>query len=260
MGLYEERFGGMARLFGADYLKKARAAHVCVIGIGGVGTWAVESLARSGIGKITLVDLDDVCITNTNRQLHAFEGQVGKPKVEAMAERIVAINPEISVVSVQDFFTESTAEKILSTPFDYVVDAIDSIPDKCSIIRECRVRKIPVIVSGGAGGKSNPSGIFINDLSASQGDHLLKSLKRALREHHNIEPQANGLFGLPCVFSREKAVMPWDVCDAVEKPQTGGGMRIDCATGFGAVSFVTGAFGLALAGHVVREIASRKFP
>jgi tRNA A37 threonylcarbamoyladenosine dehydratase len=207
-----------------------------------------------------LVDLDDVCITNTNRQLHAFDGQVGKPKVEAMAERIMAINPDATVVCVQDFFTQASAAQILSTQFDYVVDAIDCIPDKCSIILECRARGIPVIVSGGAGGKSDPARICVGDLSQSQGDHLLKSLKRALRVHHKVEPSDGGLFGVPCVFSRESAIMPWDVCEATEKLGAGGAMRIDCASGFGAVSFVTGAFGLALAGYVVREIAFRKFP
>jgi tRNA A37 threonylcarbamoyladenosine dehydratase len=257
---YENRFGGLERMFGDDYLQKAQRAHVCVVGIGGVGTWAVESLARSGIGKLTLLDLDDVCITNTNRQLHAFEGQVGKLKVQAMAERVLAINPEAEVVQLPEFFTAASAERILSSNYDYVVDAIDSVPDKCVMISECLKRNISLVVSGGAGGKSDPSRIAIADLAQSQSDNLLKSVKRELRTRYGIEASASGLLHVPCVFSREPAVMPWDVCSRSKKPEAGGGMRIDCASGFGAASFVTGAFGLALASHVVRDLASRPFP
>ncbi len=255
MSFYSERFGGLSRIYGDSYLTKAQNSHVCVIGIGGVGTWVVESLVRSGIGKLTLVDLDYVCITNTNRQLHAFEGQVGKLKVDAMTERAKQINPDIEVETIAEFFTQESAERILTSPFHFVVDAIDSIPDKCTLIEECQKRKIPFVISGAAGGKSDPTKIALDDLARTQADNLLKSLKRALKKHRSIEPGANGEYGIPCVFSREPAVMPWDVCTTVLKPESGG-VRIDCASGFGAASFTTGAFGLALASYVVRRIAT----
>jgi tRNA A37 threonylcarbamoyladenosine dehydratase len=254
MSFYNERFGGLTRIFGDSYLTKARQAHVCVVGIGGVGTWIVESLARSGIGKLTLVDLDDVCITNTNRQLHAWEGQVGKLKVEAMAERARLINPEIEIHLIPEFFNAGSASRILQTPFHCVVDAIDSIPDKCALIDSCMKRKIPFVVSGGAGGKTDPTKIALDDLNRSQGDNLLKSLKRALKTHWKIEPDSRGEYHIPCVFSREPAIMPWDVCKSTPKPE-GAGIRIDCASGFGAASFVTGAFGLAMASYVVKKIS-----
>ncbi len=257
MNFYQERFGGLTRIFGETYLHIAQNAHVCVVGIGGVGSWVVESLARSGIAQLTLVDLDDVCITNTNRQLHAFEGQVGKLKVEAMAERAKQINPDIIVHTHAEFFTTASASNILQPQFDFVVDAIDSIPDKCLLIAECRKRSIPLVVSGGAGGKTDPTKIICDDLSRSQGDNLLKSLKRALKKHCSIEPNAQGEFGVTCVFSREPAILPWDVCASTPKPEGGSGVRIDCASGFGAASFVTGAFGLAIASLVVRNIAQK---
>src|SRR6185437_11688398 len=122
---YTERFGGVARLFGRAGLARLRAAHVCVVGVGGVGSWAVEGLARSGVGALTLVDLDDVCVTNVNRQLPALDGQIGRPKVAVLAERVAAINPACRVTTVQEFFTKASADRLLAAPFDYVVDAID---------------------------------------------------------------------------------------------------------------------------------------
>src|SRR3984957_7330359 len=130
MGDFEIRFGGIARLYGRLGLEKLRAAHVCVVGIGGVGTWAVEALARSGIGALTLVDLDEICITNMNRQSHAFTETVGRAKVEVMAERIHAINPDCRVTAEQKFFNEQTADELLAPKFDFVIDAIDSVTNK----------------------------------------------------------------------------------------------------------------------------------
>src|SRR5512142_560067 len=151
MDHYERRFGAIARLYGTAGLERIRSGHVCVIGLGGVGSWAVEALARSGIGALTLVDLEDVCISNVNRQLHALEGELGKPKVEVLARRVQAINPECAAHSVQAFFLKSNANEILQTPFDYVLDAIDSPSRKCLLIALCRERAIPVITTGAAG-------------------------------------------------------------------------------------------------------------
>src|SRR5437016_11597932 len=136
MTAYERRFGGVGRLVGAEGLECLKRAHVCVVGLGGVGSWAVEALARSGIGELTLIDLDDVCISNVNRQLHALDGELGKPKVEVLARRVEAINPECKIHSLHAFFLKSNAQEILQTPFDAVVDAIDSPSRKRVLIAE----------------------------------------------------------------------------------------------------------------------------
>lgn len=251
---WEDRFGGLVRIFGDQARIKLQRARVCVIGIGGVGTWAVESLARSGIGHLTLVDLDDVCVTNTNRQLHAYEGQVGRFKTQAMAERAKLINPEIQVQTLETFFTSDSADSILTPDLDFVIDAMDSTADKAVLVKACREKNLRLLVSGGAGGKTDPTKIQVSDLGKTPGDPLLKALRRQLKDKQNILPDLQGLYGLPCVFSTEPATMPWDVCSTVEKPGAEG-MRINCASGFGAASFVTGAFGLALAGYVVRTLA-----
>src|SRR6516225_5042178 len=145
MSDFETRFGGIARLYGQGGLLKLRAAHVCVVGIGGVGTWAAEALARSGIGAITLVDLDEVCVTNINRQLHALTETVGRSKVEVMAERIRAINPECKILAEQKFFNEQTAEELLASKFDFVLDAIDSVSNKVLLLAKCREKNLPVV-------------------------------------------------------------------------------------------------------------------
>src|SRR5690242_14903112 len=151
MSDFAERFGGVARLYGASGLEKLRAAHVCVVGIGGVGTWAAEALARSGVGAITLVDLDEVCVTNINRQLHALTETIGRSKVEVMAERIRAINPECHVETEQKFFNAQTAKELLAPKYDFVLDAIDSVTNKVLLLARCRNRKLPVVACGGAG-------------------------------------------------------------------------------------------------------------
>ena len=135
---YLARFGGISRLFGSAALARLSAAHVCVVGVGGVGSWTVEGLARSGIGALTLIDLDDVCLTNVNRQVHALDGQVGRAKVEVLAERVRLINPVCRVMTLMEFFTKASADRMLETKFDYVVDAIDSVTNKALLLAECQ--------------------------------------------------------------------------------------------------------------------------
>lgn len=250
---YEDRFGGLERIFGDGSLGKLRSSRICVIGIGGVGTWVVESLARSGVGHLLLVDLDDICITNTNRQLHAYEGQIGRFKTEAMAERSRLINPEILVQTMETFFTSNSSASILTPDLDLVVDAMDSTADKAFLVKACRLVNLPLLVSGGAGGKTDPTKIQTTDLGKAAGDPLLKALRRQLKDVQGILPDEKGLYGVDCVYSTEPALMPWEVCSTVEKPGAEG-LRINCASGFGAASFVTGAFGLALASLAVRKL------
>ena len=257
MKQHEARFGGIDRLFGKDGAERLRKAHVCVIGIGGVGSWSVEALARSGIGQITLVDLDDVCISNTNRQLHALTGTFGKPKVEVMAGRVRAINPGCQVHARQEFFLKSNAEAILATNFDYVLDAIDSVSMKCVLIALCREKKIPVITAGAAGGRRDPTAIEISDLAFCSHDRLLSQVRKLLRTRHGF-PRGEKKFRVECVFSREPLVFAQkdgSVCRAQGDTTD---LRIDCNTGFGTASFITGAFGFAATSRIVQNITSAK--
>lgn len=248
---YVQRFSGLHRLYPTSPADKLRRAHVCVVGIGGVGTWVVEALARSGVGTLTLVDQDDVSITNTNRQLHATVDTVGRPKVQAMAERVRAINPECEVRLVSQFFSEETCAEIFASPYDFVVDAIDGIPAKCLLVAECRRRGIPIVVSGGAGGKHNPAAVRTGDLGTSSNDALLKSLKKRLRQFHGVEP-ADGHWGVSCVYSIEPPHQPWKVCGVPVEANA----RLNCSGGLGSATFVTGVFGFFMASIVVNTLAA----
>lgn len=246
---YENRFGGLERLYGTGALERLRRAHVMVVGIGGVGSWAAEALARSAVGTLTLVDLDDVCATNTNRQMHALDPEWGRLKGEVLADRARRINPDADVRFAADFFTRKSAEALLALVPDVVVDAIDSVDDKVALVEACRARGIPLLMSGGAGGKKDPTKVRVADLGREQGDALLKAVKRGLKAR-GMTPDGAGLWGVECVYSEEPSVLPWEVC-AVPKPEAAGSARIDCATGFGAASFATGTFGFCLASRAV---------
>lgn len=257
---YNDRFGGLSRLFGREGAKRLREAHVCVVGLGGVGSWAVEALARTGIGALTLVDQDDVCITNVNRQLHALDGQIGRSKAEVLAERVRLISPDCSVSVVGRFLTEGTAEAILAPGFDGIVDAIDSNPNKALLLSLCVKRGIPCITVGGAGGRRDPTLLRAGDLCQSQSDPMLRILKKRLRRDFGF-PKGEGIpFGIRCIYSPEKPVFPWadGTCRAEQEP--GSGLRLDCEAGFGSGVFVTGAFGLAAAGEMVRLLTERPVP
>src|SRR5687767_7281295 len=162
---FEARFGGIQRLYGRAGMERLRAAHVAVIGVGGVGSWAVEALARSGVGRLTLIDADDVCVSNVNRQLPALDGAIGAPKVDVLANRTRAINPELILDARQEFFTSESAETLLATQYSYVFDAIDTLGNKALLIAECRRRNIPIITSGGAGGRRDATAVRIADLT-----------------------------------------------------------------------------------------------
>jgi tRNA A37 threonylcarbamoyladenosine dehydratase len=252
---HEARFGGITRLFGKDAAERLRAAHVCVVGIGGVGSWSVEALARSGIGQLTLVDLDDVCISNTNRQIHALTGAFGKPKVEVMADRARAINPDCEVHERQEFFLKSNAEELLATKFDCVLDAIDGVSMKCLLIALCREKKIPVVTTGAAGGRRDPSTIEISDLAFCSHDRLLSQVRKFLRTRHGF-PRGEKKFGVDAVFSREPIVYAQKngsvSCESGDTTD----LRIDCNTGLGTATFVTGAFGFVAASRVIAKICS----
>lgn len=250
---YEARFGGIRRLFGADGQERLGRAHVCVVGIGGVGSWAVEALARTGVGGLTLVDLDDVCISNVNRQLHAVTGEFGKPKVEVMAERIRAINPDCAVHPLHSLFTATTGEQILSTNYDAILDAIDSPSLKALLIARCREREIAIVTTGGAGGRRDPCALRVEDLARTTHDALLQATRKILRAEHGF-PRGEKMFGVSCVYSTEAPVFPASDGSVCTKPEPGRNLRLDCRSGYGTACFVTGAFGFAAAAQVVRRI------
>jgi tRNA A37 threonylcarbamoyladenosine dehydratase len=255
---YFERFGGVARLVGRAGLERLRAAHVCVVGVGGVGSWVVEGLARSGIGALTLIDLDDVCVTNVNRQLPAMDGTIGRPKVDVLAERVRAIAPECRVEAVTEFFTAASAERLLSAKFDFVVDAIDKLANKALLIAEARKRGMNVLTVGGAGGKRDATQVRTGDLGDSWGDELLRQVRKKLRKDHGFahgEQTGKMHWGIRCVWSSELPVFPWANGTCASEPEPGSELALDCESGFGTGVFVTGAFGLAAAGEVVRALA-----
>lgn len=257
---YQQRFGGIGRLFGSASLPRLKAAHVAVVGVGGVGSWAVEALARSGVGHLTLIDMDDVCITNTNRQLPALAHTVGTPKVEVLSRRVTEIDPACCVRSVIEFLTESNADRLLAEPFDFVVDAVDRTSIKALIIAKCKARGLPVITSGSAGGRRDATAIRTADLGFAGADPLLKGVRQCLRRDHGFAKSMEGRaveFGVPSVYSTERAVYPQadGSCKKDPQPGTESGLRLDCAAGFGAATFVTGTFGFVLAGEVVRRLS-----
>ena len=255
---HAERFGGVARLFGAAGLARLRLAHVCIVGVGGVGSWVVEGLARSGVGALTLIDLDDVCVTNVNRQLPALDGTIGRPKVAVLAERARLINPECRVEAVAEFFTAATADQLLAPRFDYVVDAVDLMSHKALLIAGARARGRPVLTVGAAGGRRDPGKVRLGDVGEA-GDELLRQVRKKLRRDHGFAPGAHrGItrLGIPAVWSTEAPIFPWADGTCAAQPEPGSNLTLDCATGFGTAAFVTGAFGLIAAGEVVRAIAA----
>ena len=255
MSDFETRFGGIARLYGRSGLDQLRAAHVCVVGIGGVGAWAAEALARSGLGALTLVDLDEVCASNINRQLHALTDTVGRAKVDVMAERIQAINPDCRVTAEQQFFNEQTAAGLLAPRFDFVVDAIDSVTNKVLLLAGCRQRHLPVVACGGAGGRRDGTQVRTADLAKVTHDRLLAEVRKRLRKDHQF-PGDGSPMDIACVFSAEAPVFAQpDGTVCPHRAAAEDGTRLNCNGGLGSATFVTGAFGFAAAGLVVRSMA-----
>jgi len=248
------RFAGLGRLYGIAGLARLQAARVCVVGIGGVGSWAAEALARSAVGRITLVDLDMVAESNVNRQIHALDDEFGKAKTNAMAARIKAINPCCEVTEIEDFVTIENVAQTLGGGFDYVIDAIDEVRTKAAMIAWCKTNGVAIICAGGAGGQIDPTRIAIADLAQTIQDPLLARVRSILRKDYGFPRDLKKKFGVPAVFSSEPLRRPDAVCLPEEAP--GAGLTgLNCA-GYGSSVCVTAPFGFLAAGQVLREIAA----
>lgn len=256
----ERRFGGMARLYGEAGARRLAQASVAVAGLGGVGSWCAEALARSGVGSLTLIDMDHVAESNINRQVHALSDTLGQSKVQAMAERIHRINPACKLNLVDDFVTpENVAGLLDDCPrLDAFADCVDDVAAKVALILAARDRRLPLIVCGGAGGKTQPLALRQGDLSQAGNDALLARLRNVLRRQHGYPK--GGQAGKPkgrvprmqvaALWVDEPALLP----DAWTEPgQAGGGLS--CA-GYGSSVVVTAAMGLAAAAHIMQKLAS----
>ena len=257
------RFDRLGRLYGDEAVKRLMSSKVVIFGVGGVGSFTAEALARSAIGHITQVDFDEVCVTNTNRQMQAMRGNIGKPKTDVLKTRLQDINPQAKIASVQAFYKAEDSAELLRSPwggeYDFVVDAIDNITAKCHLLATCKERGIPVISSMGAAGKTDPTAIRIADIGATESCRLAKDVRSILRKKYGF-PQ-KGAFGIPSVFSKEARKWPRQL--SYDK---GEGFRCVCphrspehgcdsrALIDGTSVFVTGAFGLAAASVVVNRL------
>lgn len=243
----QRRFGGLERLYGVAGAARIRAAHVAVIGIGGVGSWAAEALARSGVGQLTLVDLDHVAESNINRQIHALDSTVGQAKVLAMRDRIAQINPACRVNAVEEFVEPANWPSLLPAGVDAVIDACDQAQAKTAMAAWARAHKALFVTVGAAGGKRLAHQVDVDDLSRTTHDPLLAQLRYQLRKAHGA-PREGKAMGVTCVFSRE-AVAPPDPSCAVD-----GDGSLNCH-GYGSVVSVTATFGQCAAGWVLDQLA-----
>jgi tRNA A37 threonylcarbamoyladenosine dehydratase len=250
---YERRFGGVRRLYGEAGIKKLQGSHIVVIGIGGVGSWTAEALARNAIGQITLIDLDNISESNVNRQLHAVDGAFGKAKVSAMHERILSINPHCVVIEIEDFITIENLESLLNFQCDVIVDCIDDAQAKIALADFCKRKQLPLIMAGSAGGRLDPTRAQVADLAFVTGDRLLSKVRNQLRRDYAFPKAYNtknsAKFGIDCVYSDEQAIKPESACEVDSSAITG----LNCA-GYGSSVCVTAPFGFTAAQLAIQKI------
>ena len=253
---YQRRFGGIARLYGQSGLERFARSHVAVIGVGGVGSWAVEALARSGIGQLTLIDLDHVAESNVNRQLPALDGEFGKAKVVVMAQRVRAINPNCRVDAVEAFIEADSLASVTDGGYSYVMDCIDNFRIKAALIAACRRQRVSLITVGGAGGQTDPTRIRLADLSRSEQDPLLSKTRKLLRREYGFPSNLKRRFEIPCVYSLEQQRYPDAQGEACPERPTAMEGSLNCG-GFGSAMTVTASFGLVAVSHVLKQLAEK---
>lgn len=243
---FKRRFGGVARVYGDRALELYTQTHHVVIGVGGVGSWVVEALARSAIGKMTLIDMDVVAESNINRQLPALDCTLGKNKIDVLKARIADINPACEVVTIDDFVTLENVQKIIPMDADFVFDCIDNSRIKAALIAWCKRNKLPIITAGGAGGQKDPLKIKVDDLSQSIHDPLLSKTRKLLRQQYGFTTNPKRRFAVPCVYSTEQLTQP-------KKNRGESASDLSCAGGIGSSVAVTATFGFVAAGFVLNK-------
>jgi tRNA A37 threonylcarbamoyladenosine dehydratase len=243
---FNRRFGGVERLYGKKALDRFKRSHISVIGIGGVGSWAAEALARNAIGKITLIDLDHIAESNINRQIHALESTLGKSKVTAMRERMLEINPMCEIHIVDDFISNENIETLIQPHFDVVIDAIDQASIKTSLVLHTLNKKIPFVMTGGAGGRIDPSMIKIADLSLTLGDRLIAKIRHDVKKALQLKESQK--VGIDVIFTDEVMIKPEGACET-DEALTG----LHCG-GFGSSVMVTATFGLMAASLALKKL------
>lgn len=248
----DRRFGGLKRLYGETDAGRITAAHICVVGVGGVGSWAVEALARSGVGRITMIDLDMVAESNTNRQIQALGDEYGKAKVEAMAARVLAINPSCQIHCIEDFVTRENVHEMLNSGMDAVIDAIDQVRVKAAMIAYCRSIGLPIVTAGAAGGQLDPTRICRDDLARTTQDPLLSKVRSLLRKEYGF-PKAPKKFGVTAIYSTEPLRYPVQACSS--EANAAGPAGLNCA-GFGSTVCVTAPMGFAAVAAALEIISA----
>lgn len=255
-----DRFTGIERLYGRGSVERLMQTRIAVIGIGGVGSWVVEALARSGCGFLRLIDADELCVSNTNRQLPALDGNFGRAKVDVMAERVRAIHPGCTVDAVPEFLTTARIEALLGDRFDLVIDACDAFRVKVETISWCRRRKLPLLVCGSAGGRTDPTQVRVRDLSRTEHDAMLALIRKKLRGEFGFPKNPDRYFGVPAIYSLENVRYPQPdgtVC-GMRPPLAGdAGLKLDCGAGLGAATHITGAFAFAAVGRALSLLLVR---
>lgn len=240
------RFGGIANLYGNDGLQKFVSSHIVVIGVGGVGSWACEALARSGFGELTLIDMDVVAESNINRQLPALDSTLGMDKAQVLSDRIHDINPSCKINIIDDFVTLENVAEILDGDYQFVLECIDSSRVKAAIINHCKRNKIPVITLGGAGGQIDPQRIRVSDLSQTKQDPLLSKTRKILRQQYNFAKNPKRRFGVPCIYSDEPLLI---------SGQGNSSSALSCAGGLGSSMTVTASFALFAVAELMRRLS-----
>lgn len=258
----EERFGSLARVYGNEELQKLHNAHICVVGLGGVGSWVAEALARSGVGKLTLIDGDDISRSNVNRQCHTLESTIGQMKAQVMQQRVLDINPDCECQAFEQYLNDENISDLLmpeaTLKFDCVIDAIDRIKYKALMIHFCKKNKLKVVATGGAGGLTDPTQVEVKDLSRTWNDPLASAVRLALRQVHNFSRNLKRSFGVPCVYSTEQQRYPdKDGNVGYQKPGVAG-LSLDCGLGYGSVVAVTATFGFVAAATAIDIVMKKK--
>lgn len=256
---YLQRFSGLSRIYGSNALDHLQRARICIVGVGGVGSWAAEAFARSGIGHITLIDHDDIELSNTNRQCHTLDTTIGQSKAETLARRMLQINPECQCRAIDDLVTRANLDRFNFQEFDYVIDAIDHAAEKMSLVHYLRRNGIKLVSTGGAGGLTDPRKIEITDLTRTFNDPLLAKVRSRLRHQLGYSRNPKRRFGIDCVFSTQQPLYPSsNGCISYAKPGMERQTTLDCDTGLGSFVGVTASFGFAAASHAINRYLTQQ--